>query len=87
MTAVVIPAYLTLREHEVVLILRSVVKMSGAEKWGFRKSAAFRSPFPRRPGGPQWKESPSFGLSSDGHGRIRRFNQNLLLFFLRQVRA
>ena len=29
MTAVVIPAYLTLREHEVVLILRSVVKMSG----------------------------------------------------------
>jgi hypothetical protein len=29
LTAVVIPAYLTLREHEVLLILRSVVKMSG----------------------------------------------------------
>ena len=29
MTAVVIPAYLTLREHEVVLILRPVLKMSG----------------------------------------------------------
>jgi hypothetical protein len=29
LTAVVIPAYLTLREHEVLLILRSVVKMPG----------------------------------------------------------
>lgn len=29
----------------------------------------------------------NIGLLSDGQGRIRGFNQNLLLFFLRQVRA